>query len=240
MRSPRALILAAAVSLAAAPALAATANEALSARPVAADNGVFMPSGSVTANAAASAAIPATAATPAAASGPVPAPIPASAGVAAVPPAGDLLTALGQAGVSPQQALGGAGALFGLARNRLTTDEYAQLSQAVPGLDLLTGNPALGMLGGLGGLGALLGQPATAAGGAGVTAGEVQSMQDVTQAFGALGMDGGMVGRFAPAILQFLGQQGIANTVLQSLGNLWGVGGGLSTAPATAQLPGAQ
>lgn len=235
MRTPRALILAAAVSLAAAPALAATPNEALNAQPVAADNSIFTPP-PATPGGTAAAAVPAPAIGSAVANAVANAG--ASAGVAAVPQAGGLLEALGQSGVTPQQALGGAGALFGLARNRLTAADYAQLSQAVPGLDLLAGNQALGLLGSLGGLGALLGQPA--AGVAGVTAGQVQNMQDVTQAFGALGMDGGMVGRFAPAILQFLGQQGVAGTVLQSLGSLWGVGGGLAAVPAGAQLPSAE
>jgi len=36
-----------------------------------------------------------------------------------------------------------------------------------------------------------------------------------------LGMDTGMIGQFAPLILQYLGQQGIAGSLLQNLGSLW-------------------
>ncbi|MNT30570.1 hypothetical protein D3C72_1663730 [compost metagenome] len=46
-------------------------------------------------------------------------------------------------------------------------------------------------------------------------------MADVNQAFGSLGMDSGLIGRFAPLILSFLGQQGLAESLLQSLGSLW-------------------
>lgn len=127
----------------------------------------------------------------------------------------------GQLQVTPAQALGGAGALFGLARNRLSGAEYAQLSQAVPGLELLANPQAMGLLGGLGGLlgpnvGGALGSPQP-----GVPAGQLNSMADVDRAFATLGMDGGLISRFAPLILQYLGQQGIAASLLQSLGSLW-------------------
>jgi len=41
---------------------------------------------------------------------------------------------------------------------------------------------------------------------------------DVDNAFKALGMDTGMIGQFAPLLLQYLGQQGIAGALLQNLG----------------------
>ena len=34
-------------------------------------------------------------------------------------------------------------------------------------------------------------------------------------------MDTGMIGQFAPLLLQYLGQQGIAGSLLQNLGSLW-------------------
>jgi hypothetical protein len=39
-------------------------------------------------------------------------------------------------------------------------------------------------------------------------------------------MDSGMVGQFAPVIIQYLGQQGVGGTLLQSLGTIWGTGTG--------------
>lgn len=68
----------------------------------------------------------------------------------------NLLNTLGsQLNITPEQAVGGAGAMLGLARNNLSSDDYGQLTKAVPGLDLLAGANALG---GLSGLGDLLGK----------------------------------------------------------------------------------
>ncbi|MDE3736485.1 MULTISPECIES: DUF2780 domain-containing protein [Pseudomonas] len=131
----------------------------------------------------------------------------------------------GQLQITPEQAIGGAAALFGLARNNLPADQFAQLDQAVPGVGMLTDPNTQGLLSSLGGL---LGQQAgSIAGGglgnqAGVLAGQpMNNMADVSQAFGSLGMDSGLIGQFAPLILSFLGQQGLADSLLQSLGNLW-------------------
>lgn len=55
-----------------------------------------------------------------------------------------------QLNITPEQAVGGAGAMLGLARNNLSSDDYGQLTKAVPGLDLLAGANALGGLSGLG------------------------------------------------------------------------------------------
>ncbi|AOE82958.1 DUF2780 domain-containing protein [Pseudomonas sp. TCU-HL1] len=129
----------------------------------------------------------------------------------------------GQLQITPEQALGGAAALFGLARNNLPADQFAQLDQAVPGVGVLTDPNTRGLLSSIGGL---LGQQAGNTGALGsspgVLAGQpMNSMADVGQAFGSLGMDSGLIGQFAPLILSFLGQQGLANNLLESLGNLW-------------------
>jgi hypothetical protein len=49
----------------------------------------------------------------------------------------------------------------------------------------------------------------------------VENRSDLDSAFKALGMDTGMIGQFAPLLLQYLGQQGIAGALLQNLGSLW-------------------
>ena len=46
-----------------------------------------------------------------------------------------LLSALSQLNVTPQQAIGGAGAMLGLAKNRLSSTDYSQLTKSVPGID---------------------------------------------------------------------------------------------------------
>ncbi len=127
----------------------------------------------------------------------------------------------GQLQITPEQALGGAAALFGLARNNLPADQFAQLDQAVPGVGMLTDPNTQGLLSSIGGL--LGQQPGNALGNQpGVLAGQqMNSMADVSQAFGTLGMDNSLISRFAPLILSFLGQQGLANSLLQSLSNLW-------------------
>ncbi|MCK2114653.1 DUF2780 domain-containing protein [Pseudomonas juntendi] len=127
-----------------------------------------------------------------------------------------------------EQAVGGAVAMLLLARNSLSSEDYGQLTKAVPGLDLLSGANALG---GLSGLGDLLGSNKGSQSALDKALGnDVQNRSDLDNAFKALGMDIGMIGQFAPLILQYLGQQGIAGSLLQNLGSLW-------TAPAPLAHP---
>jgi hypothetical protein len=140
---------------------------------------------------------------------------------AATPETAGLLDSLGsQLKISPEQAVGGAGAMLGLAKNQLSSTDYAQLAKSVPGLDQLAGNNALS---GLGGLGGLLGDSAKSPALDGLL-GNVKTTSDLNNTFGALGMDSGMIGQFAPLILQYLGQQGVGGSLLQSLGGIWGTG----------------
>ncbi|MDH4561109.1 DUF2780 domain-containing protein [Pseudomonas sp. BN411] len=150
-----------------------------------------------------------------------------------------LLGQLGnQLNITPEQAIGGLTALFGVARNNLPADQFAQLDQAVPGVGMLTDPNTQGLLSSIGGLlgqqsgNALGGQP-------GVLAGQqMNNMTDVSQAFGSLGMDSGLIGQFAPLILSFLGQQGLAESLLQNLGNLWKWT--IPQVPATPAVPAGQ
>ncbi|WP_236166265.1 DUF2780 domain-containing protein [Pseudomonas juntendi] len=141
----------------------------------------------------------------------------------------DLLNTLGsQLNITPEQAVGGAGAMLGLARNSLSSEDYGQLTKAVPGLDLLSGANALG---GLSGLGDLLGSNKGSQSALDKALGnDVQNRSDLDNAFKALGMDTGMIGQFAPLLLQYLGQQGIAGSLLQNSGALWAT-------PAPAATP---
>lgn len=141
----------------------------------------------------------------------------------------NLLNTLGsQLNITLEQAVGGAGAMLGLARNNLSSDDYGQLTKVMPRLDLLSG---ANVLGGLSGLGELLGNDKGSQSALNKALGyDVQSRSDLDNAFKALGMDTGMIGKFAPLLLQYLGQQGIAGSLLQNLGSLW-------TMPAAAVTP---
>ncbi|MCR8719541.1 DUF2780 domain-containing protein [Pseudomonas syringae] len=143
----------------------------------------------------------------------------------AAPEAAGLLNMLGsQLNVTPEQAVGGTGALLGLAKNKLTSADYSQLSKSVPGLEQLSGTSALERLGGANGLGSLLGGNSANNSMLNSALGNVQNMNDVNTAFKAMGMDSTMVSQFAPLILQYLGQQGASGSALQSLSGLWGAG----------------
>jgi len=134
-----------------------------------------------------------------------------------------LLSALtSQLNVTPEQAVGGTGAMLGLAKNQLSGSDYSQLGKSVPGLDQLSGSNALGSLGALSGM---LGQSGgSKTSGLDGLLGNVKNTNDLNTAFSALGMDSGMIGQFAPVILQYLGGQGANSSLLGKLGQAWGTG----------------
>ena len=136
----------------------------------------------------------------------------------------ELLQALSSLKLSPQQALGGTGALLGLAKNQLPSAEYSQLNQSIPGLHKLEGSNGLQQLNGLSGLlGESAGAPLSAEATAALS--NVNNTQQLNQAFSALGMDSGMIGQIAPLLLQYFGQHGVQGALLNSLGSVWGVSG---------------
>jgi hypothetical protein len=96
-------------------------------------------------------------------------------------------------GVNETQAKGGAGLLFKLAKDKLGSSDFSKISSAVPDVNsLISAAPASG--GGiLGGIGKMFG----GGGLAGLTGG-----------FTKLGLDSGMVGKFAPIIISFVGSKG--------------------------------
>lgn len=134
-----------------------------------------------------------------------------------------LLSALtSQLNVTPEQAVGGTGAMLGLAKNQLSGTDYSQLGKSVPGLDKLSGNNALSSLGALSGM---LGQNGgSKTSGLDGVLGNVKNTSDLNTAFSALGMDSGMVSQFAPVILKYLGGQGASESVLGKLAQAWGTG----------------
>lgn len=105
-----------------------------------------------------------------------------------------------QLGVTETQATGGAGSVFGLAKQSLSAADFSQIAGAVPGMDKLLGaapkteNP----LAGLGAATSLLGNQAGAA----------SSLASLSGSFSKLGMSSGLVSQFVPIILQYVQSSG--------------------------------
>jgi len=105
-------------------------------------------------------------------------------------------------GDSEEQAKGGAGLLFNLARDKLSGDEFAQITDKVSGLDdIVSAAPDAsggGLMGAVGGLMSKIG-------GGSSDLGELASLAG---GFDKLGLDSGMVGRFVPVVVDFVRNQG--------------------------------
>jgi hypothetical protein len=80
-------------------------------------------------------------------------------------------------------------------------------------------------LGQLSQLGGLLGKSDGVTSQATSAVSNVSNTAELDAAFKALGMDSGMVGQFAPIILQYLGGEGVGASLLGKLGSAWGVAG---------------
>jgi hypothetical protein len=102
-----------------------------------------------------------------------------------------------QLNVTPTQATGGAGAIFGLVKSHLSAGDFSKIATAVPGMDgFLKAAPASG--GASSAASGLPGLPSGAAGGLASLAGSFQS----------LGLSPSMVGKFAPIIENYIGSKG--------------------------------
>jgi len=118
---------------------------------------------------------------------------PASAAAAASPALiGELTKAIG---ATPEQAAGAAGALFGVAKSQLSPADFAQVHEAVPGMDaLLKAAPALGG-------GSQMASLSQLAGGAG-------SLASVASAFSKLGLKPEMVSPAVGVLTSFVTKSG--------------------------------
>ena len=137
-----------------------------------------------------------------------------------------LLNKAQQMGVKPEQAAGGVGAMLSLAKNQLTTNDYAALTQQVPGINKVTGAGALTQLSQFSAnnpqIEALVGQINPVSKDAKVAVSTVTNQSQLNSAFEALGMNSSLIQEFAPLITQYLGQQGVASPLLTTLSTLWG------------------
>ena len=123
-----------------------------------------------------------------------------SAAAAAAKASPELVGALSkELGATPEQAAGAAGALFGVAKTRLKADEFAQVSNAVPGMgSLLKAAPATG--GAVGTAGAVSKIAASAGG-----------LAAAASAFSKLGLKPDMVAKAVPILTSFVSKSGGAS-----------------------------
>ena len=107
-------------------------------------------------------------------------------------------------GIQEEQAKGGAGLLFQLAKDKLGEGEFAQIADCVPGMsNLLQAAPADSGGGGM--MGALGGLASAALGEQGAGIGDLLTLAG---SFSKLELSSDMVGKFVPIILSYVQSQG--------------------------------
>jgi len=129
---------------------------------------------------------------------------------AAAPAAGmELVDALtGKLGITADQAMGGAGALFNLAKQKLSAEDFAKVAEAIPDVGTLIEKApkGTGMKGSIGQVTSMLGDQGKA----------LEGVAGLGEAFSSLGLDADMVGKFVPVILDFAQTKG-GDTVMSLL-----------------------
>lgn len=110
----------------------------------------------------------------------------------------DLLSS--QLGVSKNQAEGGAGSIFQLAKQNLSVEDFSSIAKAVPGIDRMIGAaPKIeDSSNTLGGISSMMGSSSNKLGG----------MAGLTSSFNKLGLTGDMVNKFTPIILDYVKNKG--------------------------------
>jgi hypothetical protein len=108
----------------------------------------------------------------------------------------DLLSS--QLGVTKDQAEGGAGSIFQLAKQNLSVEDFSSIAKAVPGIDQMIGAaPKMeGSSSSLGGISSMMGSN------------KLGGMAGLTSSFEKLGLTGDMVGKFTPIILDYVKNKG--------------------------------
>lgn len=98
-------------------------------------------------------------------------------------------------GVTESQAKGGAGVIFDYVKQKVSTEEFAQVAKALPGVNSIIdlAPKASDLSGQIGGFSPALGGKSDLTGG----------MAGVVERFGKLGLDAGMVDKYVKTILDF-------------------------------------
>lgn len=107
-------------------------------------------------------------------------------------------------GITQDQAIGGAGALMAYAKQDLAEADWSQLAQLVPEASTLAEEADMG--GVMNSLGEVLGDSA--------------GMAQVLEQLSKLGLDADTITRFAPAVLDYVKQQG-GGDLIGALTKLW-------------------
>jgi hypothetical protein len=98
--------------------------------------------------------------------------------------------------ITPEQAIGGSGALFGLAKTKLKADEFSKVSDAVPDMDgLLKAAPKPSNKNGLGAMTSAL-------------PGKAGGLASVAGSFKSLGLSPDMATKFVPIMTKFVDLKG--------------------------------
>ena len=103
--------------------------------------------------------------------------------------------------ITPEQAVGGSGALFGLAKTNLSPDDFTKVANVVPGMDSLlkaAPKPKQSATGAMGAMGGML-------------PGKIGGMASVASSFKGLGLSPEMAGKFVPVMTKFLQTKGGAD-----------------------------
>jgi len=110
-----------------------------------------------------------------------------------------------QLGVTPDQAKGGIGLIANMAKDKLGGD-FSQLSDKFPELSgMMSAAPAAGASeGAAGGLGGMMGTAMSALG----VGGDLGALASLAGGFKSLGLDAGMVSKFAPIVTNYLSENG--------------------------------
>ena len=108
----------------------------------------------------------------------------------------DLLSS--QLGVTKNQAEGGAGSIFQLAKQNLSVEDFASIAKAVPGIDQMMGAaPKMeGSSSSLGKMSSMMGSN------------KLGGMAALTSSFEKLGLSTDMVNKFTPIILDYVQNKG--------------------------------
>jgi hypothetical protein len=108
--------------------------------------------------------------------------------------------------ITPAQASGGAGALFDLAKSRLSPGDFSKVADSVPGIGgLIKSAPASSVAKSIGGLSG---------------PGSLGGLASVAGSFQKLGLSPEMVGKFVPVLTQFVeskGGSGVASLLAGAL-----------------------
>jgi hypothetical protein len=96
--------------------------------------------------------------------------------------------------ITPSQASGGAGALFGFAKTRLSPADFSKVAASVPGIDgLIKSAPSSSAVKGVAGLSGL---------------GGLGGLASVAGSFQKLGLSPEMAGKFVPVLVKFVESKG--------------------------------